>query len=156
MARERRSEEISSRSLGSLVILEKCGRINSKQTVMRDNILTPQAQGNLLRDHQNRKNMEHTNHQYMSKIFQFLQKKLEMSATNATFSMEAYNTKCVDMVNVHDIVDKAAIPLGPNYVSNSEIFKNTKSSTIDSVFNITQKLVMEQSDEILDVKCLEY
>ena len=58
----------------------------NKQNVMKENTLTPQAQGNLLRHHHN---MEYTNHQYM-KIFQFLPKKLGMPATDATLSMEAY------------------------------------------------------------------
>ena len=39
---------------------------------------------------------------------------------------------------------------------NSEIYKNTKFEDIESVFNITQKLVMEHSEEILNVKCMEY
>ena len=47
---------------------------------------------------------------------------------------------------------KAAIHLGPNYVSNSEICKNTKFEDVESVFNMTHKLVMEHSDEILNVK----
>ena len=38
------------------------------------------------------KNMEYTDHQYMSKIFQFLQKKLGMSANSATFAMQSYKT----------------------------------------------------------------
>ena len=52
---------------------------------------------------------------------------------------------------------KAAIHLGPNSVSNSEIYKNTKFQDTKCVFNnITQKLLMEHSEEILNVKCLEY
>ena len=80
--REQRSEEISSRSLGSLVNPENADernevvqasrqlvqsdkkmfrkhpgnwrrRIKTKQKVMRGNIPTPQAQGNLVRHHQN-------------------------------------------------------------------------------------------------------
>ena len=51
---------------------------------------------------------------------------------------------------------KAAIHLGPNYVVNSEIYKNTKFEEIESLFNVSQKLVMEHSGEILNVKCLEY
>ena len=46
---------------------------------------------------------------------------------------------------------KAAIHLGPKYLANSEIHKNTKFDEIDSLFNITQKLVMEHSEEILNV-----
>ena len=38
------------------------------------------------------KNLKFTNHRYMGKIFQCLQKKLGMSATNASFSMDAYKT----------------------------------------------------------------
>ena len=51
---------------------------------------------------------------------------------------------------------EAAIHLGPNYLANSEIYKNTKFEEIESLFNITEKLVMEHSEEILTVKCLEY
>ena len=52
---------------------------------------------------------------------------------------------------------KADIHLGPNYLSNSEIHKNTKFEDIESVFNITQKLVREHSEEILLImKSLEY
>ena len=51
---------------------------------------------------------------------------------------------------------KAAIHFGPNCVSNSEIYKNIKFEEIESVFNITQMLPMEHSEEILNVKCLEY
>ena len=42
---------------------------------------------------------------------------------------------------------KAAIHLGPNYVSNSEIYKNTRFENIENVFNITQKSIKEQSEE---------
>ena len=51
---------------------------------------------------------------------------------------------------------EAAIYLGPNYLTNSEIYNKTKFEQIESVFNITEKLVMEHSEEILNVKCLEY
>ena len=36
--------------------------------------------------------MEHTNHRCMGKIFQVLEKKLGMSAINATFSMDSHKT----------------------------------------------------------------
>ena len=51
---------------------------------------------------------------------------------------------------------KAAIHLEPNFKSNSEIYKNTQFEDIESVFNITQKMVREHSEEILNVKCVEY
>ena len=51
---------------------------------------------------------------------------------------------------------KAAIHLGPSSLSNSEIYKDTQFEELECVLNITQKLVMEHSGEILNVKCLEY
>ena len=51
---------------------------------------------------------------------------------------------------------KAVIHLGPNDLENSEIHTNTQFEEIESLFSITQKLVMEHSEEILNVKCLEY
>ena len=49
----------------------------------------------------------------------------------------------------------AAIHLGPNYVSNVEIHKNTKFEEIESLFNITQKGIEEHSEEILNVRSLD-
>ena len=51
---------------------------------------------------------------------------------------------------------KADIHLGPNSKSNSEMYKNTKFEEIEYCFNDTQKLVMEHSEVILNVWCLEY
>ena len=51
---------------------------------------------------------------------------------------------------------KAAIHLRPYYLATSEIYKNTKFEEIESLFNITQKLVMEHSEEILHAECLKY
>ena len=64
---------------------------------------------------------------------------------------------CIDMAKFSKTSSmKAATHLGPNFKSNSEIYKNTQFEDIESVFNITQKLVREHSEEILNVKCLEY
>ena len=46
---------------------------------------------------------------------------------------------------------KAAIRLGPNYLANSEIYKNRKFEEIESLLNITQKMVMEHSEK--DSEC---
>ena len=50
---------------------------------------------------------------------------------------------------------KAAIHLGPNNLANLEVYKNTNFEEIECVFNITQKLILEHSEEILNVKPLE-
>ena len=83
---------------------------------------------------------ECTNHQDMSKIFQCLRKKLGMSAMNATFSMEAYKTNVLIWRMFVTSSMKAAIHLGPDYMSNSEICKNTKFEDTESVFDITHQL----------------
>ena len=44
---------------------------------------------------------------------------------------------------------KDAIHLSPDFLTNSEIYKNTKFENIRSVFNITRKLIREHSEEIL-------
>ena len=101
------------------------------------------------------RNTEHTNHRYRCKIFQCLEM-LGMSAVNATFSMDAYKTNVIIWGLFLTSSMIAAIHFWPNYVSNSEIYKNTKFENIENVFNITQKLIQEHSEEILNAKCLEY
>ena len=51
---------------------------------------------------------------------------------------------------------KAAIHLGPDLLTNSEIYKNTKFEKNGVYFNTTQKLIKEHSEEILNVECQEY
>ena len=46
---------------------------------------------------------------------------------------------------------KAASNLGPNYLANLEIYKHTNFEEIQSLFKITQKLILEHSEEILNV-----
>ena len=125
------------------------GRSNSKHTAMRENIQTPIAQGACAGCVN--KNLGYTNHPYTTKIFQFLQKNLGMSAGDATFTMQTYKNKCMIWRMFMSSSMKAAIHLGPNYLTNSEIYKNTKFEEIESLFNVTQKLVMEHSEEILIV-----
>ena len=47
---------------------------------------------------------------------------------------------------------KAAIHLGPEFSKNSEMYKNTGFENIENVFNITQKLIEEHSEELLSEK----
>ena len=70
-----------------------------------------------------------------------------MSATNATSSMDAYKTSVLIWGMFMTSSMKAAIHLGPNFKSNSELKENTKFEDIESVFNITQKLVREHSEK---------
>ena len=50
---------------------------------------------------------------------------------------------------------KAANHLGPNHLANLEVYKNTNVEEIQSLFNITQKLTLEHSEEILNVNTFD-
>ena len=50
---------------------------------------------------------------------------------------------------------RAAIHLGPNYLANLEVYKNTSFEEIQSFFSITQKLMLEHSEETLNVNTIE-
>ena len=124
-----------------------CQRIKTKQKVMREHILTPRAQRNLLHRHQSWKTWNARTIDTWVRSFSVLEKKLGMSATNATFSMVADKTNLMIWRMFLISLMKADIHLGPSYVSNSEIYKNTKFVDTESVFNITQKLVKEHSEK---------
>ena len=52
---------------------------------------------------------------------------------------------------------KAALHFGKGFVKNSKIHLNTKFENVESVFDITpQKMIQEQSEEILNVECLRH
>ena len=97
------------------------------------------------------KYMEYTNHQYMSKIFSVCGWSWE--SPQLTHSQWKYTRQCIALCECFMILSMtAAIHLG----SKSEFYKNKKFEVKESVFNITRKLVMEHSEEIPNVKCLEY
>ena len=100
-------------------------------------------------------NMKYTNHQHMTKVFHFLQKTLGITASDSTFSMEALKTNLLIWRMFMSLSMKAAIHLGPNYLANLQVYKNTNFEEIQSVFNITQKLTLEHSEEIPDVNKTE-
>ena len=45
--------------------------------------------------------------------------------------------------------------LGPNYLATMEVYENTNFEAIQSLFNLTQKLILEHSEEILKVHTIE-
>ena len=61
--------------------------------------------------------MEYTNHRYIEKIFQNLEKKLGMSAINATFSMDSHKTNVLTWKLCSASSMKAAIFLGPDFLT---------------------------------------
>ena len=50
---------------------------------------------------------------------------------------------------------KATVHLGSDHLQHLEVYKNTNFEEIQSLFNITQKLTKEHSEEILNVRTIE-
>ena len=83
----------------------------------------------------------------MTKIFHVPQKKLGITEGKSTFSIETIKTKCVDMENVHIFVNES---------SHVEVYTNTNFEEFQSLFNITQKLILEHSEKILNMQRQKY
>ena len=64
--------------------------------------------------------------------------------------------QCIDMEIVHVFVnDSSHSPWTKIIWKILEVYKNTNFEEIQSVFNITQKLILEHSEEILNVHTIE-
>ena len=82
------------------------------------------------------KNMEISNHRYMEKIFQCLQKKLGRSAIDATFSMEAYKASVLIWSMFMASSMKAAIHLWSRFLDEfGNLQEHTKNSRIFGVYS---------------------
>ena len=116
--------------------------------------LTPIAQGNFLRHHQNWETWNTWTINTRARSFSFCKRDLECQQT--TQHSQCKHTKQMYWYGECSCLRRWKPPsiLGRNFF-NSEIYKNTKFEEIESLFNITHKLVMEHSEEILNVKCLE-
>ena len=147
VARDPRSEENCPQSFGSLVNpAGKSMREDQHQTHSDEGKHSnSNSTRRILASTPELRNMEYTNYQCMSQIFQFQQGRLGMSSSDAAFSMQAYKTNVLIWWMFMSSSMKAAIHLGPNYLANSEIYKNTKFEEIESSSNIVQKLVMAYS-----------
>ena len=94
------------------------------------------------------------NMQYMTEIFHFLQK-LGITEAYSTSSMAALKINILIWTMFMSSSMKAAIHPGPNYLANLEVYKNTNFEEIQSLFSITQQLILEHSEEILNVDTIE-
>ena len=99
--------------------------------------------------------MRNTNHQYMSRIFQFLQRNWESHKPSEIYRYKHAKTNVLICRMFMSPSMNVTIHLGPNYVTNWEIHENVNFEEIESPFSTSQKLIMEHSEEILNVKWLE-
>ena len=51
---------------------------------------------------------------------------------------------------------KAAVHLGPNYIENLEVFRNTNFEELQNLFDLTQKLILDHQAEILSVTTIDW
>ena len=102
----------ASRQENTLMVSGNCWHEEQFQNnVMRKRFRTLIAQGIFLRVRLHNtefQNMGYTSHQYMTNIFQFLQKTLGITALYSTSFDGSIESKCVDMENVHIFVDESS------------------------------------------------
>ena len=79
-------------------------------------------------------NMRISSRQYLTKVFQCLQKKLAITTGYSTFATEAIKTNVLIWRSFMSPSIKAAIHLGPNYLENLEVNKSTNFDEIQSSF----------------------
>ena len=91
-------------------------------------------------------NMKYTNHQYMTKVFHFFAKEVG----NYSRTLEALKTDVLVWRVFMSSSVGAAIRLGPNCLANLEVHKNTNFKENQSLFNTTQKQIVEHSVHTLE------
>ena len=91
-------------------------------------------------------NMQISNYQYLTNVFQNLQKKLGTTENSSKFGIESMKTNIL----LWGLFMSSAM----NYTENLEVH-NTNFEEIKSLFGITQRLISEHSDEIFNVKSIE-
>ena len=96
-------------------------------------------------------NIKISNHQYLTKVLQYLWKKLGITTGYPTCAMEALT----DMGSFMSSSMKATLHLGPDYTEDLEGYKNTNFKEIQNLCHSTQKLALEHCEEILTVKTIE-
>ena len=104
-------------------------------------------------------NMRFSEHRYnMEKICQSIQKKLGRTSINAKFSVKSYKNRCIGMENVHGIVDESRHSPRARFLFKK--FGNLQEHIIrehrECVQHQSKKVIKEHSEEILNVRSLDY
>ena len=99
--------------------------------------------------------MKITDYSYLSKVIMFLPQKLGVQKLCETFGIQASKTNIMMWGLCMSWSLRAAIHLGLHYEENLETNKLMNFEQIQSSFNITKKLVMENSQAILIVRTID-
>ena len=122
-------------------VLQATRKLGQKDQTQRNSEENPPGTRKLAACSPEFRNMEYTNHRYMDKISHNKERKLGMSAINETFSIDACITNVLTWRLFLASSMKAATHFGPDFSTDSEIYKNTNFENIWSVFNNTRKLI---------------
>ena len=101
-------------------------------------------------------NMQISNNQCLENVFKHLKNKLEITENSPKIGIEALKTNVLMWWWSMSTTMKAAIHVGPNYTEILEVYKNTNSEEIPKLFGITQKLVWDPPDKILNVNQIPF
>ena len=101
-------------------ILRRIWDIRSIRWMSMKRLVQGDLHGQRLQE-QSLKNMKYTNHQYLTKVFHFLRKKLGSAAGYSTFAPEAFKTNVL-ICWMFIISSMKANHLGPNYLANLEVY----------------------------------
>ena len=141
-----RSRVLSSESTGEFSSgcwKQLAGGATSENIPWWESILTPIEQGNLcwVRQNQSFRTWDTKTTNTLPRFFNSCKRSWEcQQATQLSRCKQAYKTHLLVWRMFMSSSMNAAIHLGPNYLTNSEIYKNTKFEETESLFNITQKV----------------
>ena len=132
----------------------KCRLLETKPRQKTSNITTTRKFARAVNTKKRFQNMKYINNQYMKKVFTFLQKLRITTRYPTTSSKGASETNMLILRMCMSSSMKAAIHLGPTFLANLELYKNTNFEEIQSIFNIIKKIILEHSEEIRNVQTI--
>ena len=92
-------------------------------------------------------NMQIFDHRYLEKVSKKVRKILNFAEEAPVLGVEALKTNVLMWRLFMSTTMKAAIHLGPNYVENLEVFRNTNFEELQNLIDITQKLIKVEADD---------
>ena len=93
-------------------------------------------------------------HHCLVKVYQSMQKKLELTDSSIKELGEMKTNMLIWELFMSSSM-KAAVHLRQSHVENNRMFMNVHVEEIKYLFSIVQRLILENSDEILNVKVID-
>ena len=92
-----------------------------------------------------------SDHRYLEKVFQNLRQKLNLAEEAPILDLK---TNALIWGLLISTTMKAADHLGPNYKENLVVCKNTNFEELKNLFDITQRMILEDDAEILNISTI--